>query len=55
MHDSRGNAMTFSYTREESANVTFTQTNEVSRLEDGRRSPLYLQKICFDSARRTAI
>ncbi|KAH6881020.1 SpvB domain-containing protein [Thelonectria olida] len=47
VYDSRGNAMTFSYKREDVGNVALTQAHEQNRSDDSRRANLYLKTIRY--------
>ncbi|RKK82854.1 hypothetical protein BFJ68_g16267 [Fusarium oxysporum] len=47
VYDSHGNAMTFSYKREDAGNVALTQAHELNRSDDSRRANLYLKTIRY--------
>ncbi|KAK4939447.1 hypothetical protein LTR10_020253 [Elasticomyces elasticus] len=51
LYDSRGNAMTFSYKREDPTNVLLNQAHELNRPEHIRRSNLYLKQIRYGNTR----
>ncbi|KPI41931.1 Mono(ADP-ribosyl)transferase SpvB [Cyphellophora attinorum] len=47
LYDSRGNAMTFTYKREDAADVKLSQANELHRSQTSRKSNLYLKRIRY--------
>jgi RHS repeat-associated protein len=47
VYDSQGNAIVFTYKREDSTNVVLTQAHEMNRSDDARRAQLYLKTIKY--------
>lgn len=47
VYDSHGNAMTFSYKREDSTNVALARAHELNRSDDSRRANLYLKTVRY--------